>query len=58
MAKETNKPLIESLINSTAVALFAGGVVLLNAERYFGFAMIVLGVAIEWFKYWGRRTYW
>ena len=56
--KQANKPLIESLINTAAMSLMAAGVVMLVAENVFGFGLILFGLGIEWFKYWGRRTYW
>ena len=56
--KQTNKPFIESLINTAAMSLMAAGVAMLLAEKVFGFGLILTGLGIEWFKYWGRRTYW
>ena len=56
--KQINKPFIESLINTAAMSLMAMGVVMLQAEKVFGFPLIVFGLGMEWFKYWGRRKYW
>ena len=56
--KQENKPLVESLINTAALALIASGVLMLQSENVFGFGLILFGLGIEWFKYWGRRKYW
>lgn len=53
-----NKPFIESLINTAAMTLMAAGVAMLLAENMFGFGLVLTGLGIEWFKYWGRRKYW
>ena len=53
-----NKPLIESLINTAAMTLMATGVAMLVEENVFGFGLLLLGLGMEWFKYWGKRTYW
>lgn len=60
MRKETiHKPIIETLINSLALALFAFGTAQIIQENYFGFLVIIFGVALEFFKYWGRKeAYW
>ena len=58
MKHETNKPLIESLINTAAMSLMAAGVVMLLARDVFGIALLLTGLVMEWFKYWGRRKYW
>ena len=56
--KQTNKPLIESVINTAAIALVASGVIMLQSQDWFGFGLITFAIGLEWFKYWGRRTYW
>lgn len=60
MRKETvHKPIIETIINSTALALFAYGTAQIIAENYYGFAVITFGAALEFAKYWGRKErYW
>ena len=55
---ETNKPVIETLINTAALALTATGTSMLLAKEIFGFLLILFGAGLEWFKYWGRRKYW
>jgi len=54
--KEEHKPVIETLINSAALALTSMGVVWLTDANYMGFCLIGFGVALEFFKYWGRKT--
>ena len=56
--KQENKPVIEAIINTVALALTASGVIMLQAKDPFGFGLILFGVGVEWFKYWGRRKYW
>lgn len=58
--KETiNKPIIETIINSTALALFAYGTTQIISENYYGFAVLAFGAGLEFFKYWGRKeNYW
>ena len=56
--KQQNKPLIESIINNVAMALTAFGVVRITTGNIDGYVPIAFSVGLEWFKYWGRRTYW
>ncbi len=58
MKQETNKPIIETLINTTALALTSFGVVEITNTRYYGFIAILFAMGLEFFKYWGRRKYW
>lgn len=53
------KPIIETIINTCALAITsAGTVMLLNKENY-GFLLILFGAGLEFFKYWGRnKRYW
>ncbi len=54
-----HKPLIETLINTAAIAVSGMGVMNLRDGNYIGFAMIVFGAGLEFFKYWGRKNnYW
>lgn len=46
--------MIETLINSTALALFSGGVVMLTGRDWFGVIPICVGSGLEYFKYFGR----
>ena len=56
--KQTNKPVIETAINGAALMLIAVGAVQITAGAMNGYFMVLFGVALEWFKYWGRRKYW
>lgn len=54
-----NKPMIEALINTVAIALTTFGVAQILANKYFGFLVIIFGLALEFGKYWGRKEeYW
>ncbi len=52
---QTNKPIIEAIINTAALAIAASGVVMIQAKEVFGFVLILFALGIEWFKYWGRK---
>ena len=57
--KTINKPVIETMINTTALAMTSLGVVMITSAQYLGFVCIVFGVGLEFFKYWGRKhNYW
>ena len=56
--KQTNKPVIETAINGAELLLIACGAVAVTSGNFNGYAMMVFGVGLEWFKYWGRRKYW
>jgi len=54
-----HKPVIETLINSAAIAMFSLGTISLSGDGYRGFLLIAFGAALEFFKYWGRKNrYW
>jgi len=61
MNKE-NKPVIETLINTSAIALTGAGTASVIGGFKFhglGIVMIGLGMALEFYKYWGRKNkYW
>ena len=50
-----HKPVIETGINSVALAVFAFGTSLLLQKDPFGFLLIIFGTTLEYFKYWGRN---
>tara|TARA_Y100000310_G_scaffold1860_1_gene2347 strand:- start:1373 stop:1564 length:192 start_codon:yes stop_codon:yes gene_type:complete len=52
---EHTKPVIETIINSTALALTAFGTTLLLSKDYWGFLLIGFGVSLEFIKYLGRQ---
>lgn len=63
--KKANKPVIETIINTTALALTSFGVIQLTNTGSCvslvlrGFCCILLGAGLEFFKYWGRKKdYW
>lgn len=59
--KMQHKPVIETLINTAAIALTTSGVafVILENDGFIlfgkGVFMILLGAALEYFKYYGRQ---
>ena len=54
-----HKPIIETIINTSALTLTATGTQWIMTERYMGFILILFGAGMEFFKYWGRKKkYW
>jgi len=54
-----NQPVIETIINSVALALTSLGVVQITNDNYLGLVCISFGIGLEFFKYWGRKKiYW
>ena len=60
MEKErAKKPVIETIINTSAIALTGSGVPLACNGKILGFILILFGAGLEFFKYWGRKyEYW
>ena len=63
MKKQTDhKPIIETMINTTALALTATGTSwVINGFQHkgLGCVLIIMGASLEFFKYWGRKEkYW
>ena len=57
--KEVHKPMIETLINTAALALTAAGTQQAVSGNYMGLILIVFGAGLEFLKYWGRKNqYW
>jgi len=57
--KEQHKPIIETMINTVALALTAAGTTFLLDKDWWGFPLIAFGAALEFFKYWGRaKLFW
>ena len=50
-----NKPTIETMINTAALALTAAGTTFLLSKDYWGFLLIGFGASLEFYKYWGRN---
>jgi len=57
MTKKTNnhKPIIETIINTSAIALSTLGVTRVQQGDYKGLLLIVFAAGLEFFKYWGRK---
>ena len=53
--KPMHKPIIETIINSVALALTAFGVVRITSGHYDGYVSVLFGVALEYLKYVGRQ---
>lgn len=62
MTKKDHKATIETIINTSALALTATGVTwTVNGFTHggLGLSLIVFGAGLEFFKYWGRKEkYW
>jgi len=52
--KKDNKPIIETLTNTAALALTSFGILEIQRGRFFGFLCLIFGAGLEFFKYWGR----
>ena len=51
-----NKPVIETIINTAALSLTAWGVIEIQKQNYYGFAVVTFGMGLEFIKYWGRKN--
>ena len=62
MDEKTHKPIIETMINTAALALTATGtswIVAGCSHGGLGFCLIAFGAGLEFFKYWGRqKNFW
>lgn len=57
--KEFNKPVIETLVNTVALALTTFGVQQIMANKWDGYLAISFGMIMEFLKYMGRhKKYW
>ena len=57
--KQHNKPVIETIVNTVALALTSFGVVAITVNGdWKGYLAILFGMAIEFMKYWGRDRLW
>jgi len=50
-----NKPIIETMINTAALAITAFGTNLLIQKEWWGFLLITFGMVLEFIKYYGRK---
>ena len=56
MTKHRNKPVIEAIINTAAIALTAYGVTqVTSGVGLQGYVAIAFGIGLEVLKYWGRN---
>jgi len=59
MKASDHKPMIETMINTCALAVTAFGTNCILQRDYYGFILVVFGAGLEFFKYWGRsKSYW
>lgn len=59
MAEHIHKPVIESLINTAAIALVGYGVAQITSGSLWGYLSLAVGVGLEIVKYHGRnRKFW
>ena len=56
--KQNHKPIIETIINTTAIALTGYGVAQITIGHYMGCVALLLGISLEFGKYWGRNNLW
>ena len=56
MTKHENKPVIEAIINTVAIALTAYGVTQITSGNLMGYLAISFGIGLEVLKYWGRNN--
>jgi len=52
---EKNKPIIATMINTTALAMTSYGVLDITQGRYKGYLALIAGFTLEWFKYLGMK---
>lgn len=53
--KHEHKPVIETIINTAAIAMTSLGIVNLQSNGWKGFLLVAFAVGLEWFKYKGRE---
>jgi len=59
MKKQDHKATIETIINTSAIALTAFGVMEITSGRPVGYIAVCFGVGLELLKYWGRnKSFW
>lgn len=50
-----HKPVIETMINTAALAITAFGTQQIIIGSLYGFVCVLFGAGLEFFKYWGRQ---
>lgn len=59
VVENQHKPMIETIINTAAIALSALAVTQVQSGDYKGLILLAVAMMLEFFKYWGRKTnYW
>ena len=59
IVESKHKPLIETLINTAALAMAAAGTNFAIQGQWYGMCLILFAAGLEFFKYWGRKhNYW
>jgi hypothetical protein len=53
--KHEHKPVIETIINTAAIAISGYGIIQIQMHDYYGFICILFAAGLEFFKYWGRN---
>ena len=57
--KHISKPIVETLINTAAIAFTAYGVTQVTTGNPWGYVPVLFGVGLELIKYWGRnKSFW
>lgn len=56
--EQAHKPIIETIINTTALALTSFAVINITTRAdysmWYGYLALLVGMGLEFFKYWGR----
>ena len=58
IVNKDHKPIIETMINSAALILITAGTTFSINKDFWGLLLILVGVGLEWFKYFGRDKWW
>lgn len=59
MTQQKHKPIISTLINTSAIAIAVVGVTTVQGGSYKGMVLVAFAAGLEWFKYWGvKKNYW
>ena len=53
--KKDHKPIIETIINTAALAIVSYGVIQITTGNSWGYIAVAFGMTLEFFKYWGRK---
>ena len=53
--KRAQKPIVETMINTSALALTSYGVVQITTGSPYGYIAVAFGMGLEFLKYWARK---